>query len=84
MLCHTKGVSICPLHFDAPLYVWMPHMFGWPTVCLNAPHMFGCPNICGHPHMFGCPHMFEHPAVCLGDVWMPTVHTQHIESMLSH
>ena len=34
--------------------------------------------------MFGCPHMFEHPAVCLGDVWMPPVHTQYIESMLYH
>ena len=36
------------------------------------------------PCMFGCPHMFEYPAVCLGDVWMPPVHTQHIESMLCH
>ena len=28
--------------------------------------------------------MFEYPAVCLGGVWMPPVHTQHIESMLCH
>ena len=28
--------------------------------------------------------MFEYPAVHLGDVWMPPVHTQYIESMLYH
>ena len=42
------------------------------------------PLMFGHPHMFGCPHMFEYPAVCLGDVWMPPVHTQHKDSMLCH
>ena len=40
MLCQTKGVSICPIHLDAPiyldgcLYVWMP------SICLDAPCMF--------------------------------------------
>ena len=63
MLCHTKGMSICPHTFGCPLYVWVPLMFRHP-ICLDATHIF------------------EHPAVCLGDVLMPPVHTQHIESML--
>ena len=59
MLCHTKGVSLCP-------------------------HTFGCPSCLDTPICLDALHMFEHPAVCLGDVWMPPVHTQHVESMLCH
>ena len=33
MLCHTKGVSICP------------HTFGYPPVCLNTPYVW-TPPIC--------------------------------------
>ena len=51
MLCHTKGMPICPIHLDAPcldapLYVGMS-----PYVSM-APYMFG------HSHMFGCPCTF--------------------------
>ena len=52
MLCQTKGCPYAPIHLDAP-YVWMPHVFGWLPVCLDAPHM--SPSMFGHPHMFGCP-----------------------------
>ena len=34
-------------------YIWMPHMSGYPPVCLNV------------------------APVCLDDVWMLPVHTQH-------
>ena len=64
MLCHTKGVSICPHTFGWAHYVWMPLMFGHPQYVWMPP--------------------FEHHAVCLGDLWMPPVHTQYIESMLCH
>ena len=64
MLCHTKGVSICPIHLDAsicvdaPCMFGCPHMFGWPPVCLNAP-------ICvDTPCMFACPHVWT-PTICL-------------------
>ena len=97
MLCQTKGVSICPIHLDAP-------------ICLNAPCMLGCPHMFGYPlyvwmapyaslyvwmplygrvpPMFGCPlyawtpHMFRCSPICLDDVWMPPVHTKHKEMML--
>ena len=54
-----------------PPYVWMPQYVDTP-ICLDA-------LLVWTPPMFGCPHMFEHPALCLGDVWMPPVHTQHME-----
>ena len=77
------GMSICPIHLDAP-YVWM------------APCMVECPHMCGHPlyvwmpPMFGCylyvwmPPCVWTSSVCLYNVWMPPVHTQHKESMLCH
>ena len=40
MFCQTKGVSICPHTFGCPQYVWMP------PICLDALHMFGCPTVC--------------------------------------
>ena len=67
MLCHTKGVSICPHTFGCPhmcgctLYVWMPLMFR-------------------HTHMFGCPHIFEHPAVWLDTSCAYTTHRKHAMS----
>ena len=42
MLCHTEGVSICPIHLDAFC------MFGCPS-CLDIPHMFGCPHMFEYP-----------------------------------
>ena len=53
------------------------------------PHTFGCPLYVWMPSCLDTPicldaPMFEHPAVCLGDVWMPPIHIQHIESMLCH
>ena len=91
-----RGCPYAPIHsdshmFDAP-YVWMPLMFGWLPVSLDAPHMPPC--MFGHPHTFWCPPMFRcpiyawtspyvwMPLICLDDVWMPHVHTQHKESML--
>ena len=72
MLCHTKGVSICPHTFGCPcmfgcqicvdtlLYVWKHPKYVWmPPVCLDT-------------------------LLCLDDVWMPPEHTQHKESMLCH
>ena len=72
----------CLHMFGHPLHVWIPPCLD-ATICVDTPYVW-MPLMFGHPHMFGCPHMFEHPAVCLGDVWMPPVHTQHIESMLCH
>ena len=52
MLCQTKGVSIYPIHLDAP-------------ICLMSPCMFDAFCMPGYPHMFGCTHcMFECP-ICL-------------------
>ena len=65
MLCQTKGVSIYPIHLDAPIFLDAPCMFGCHHMFGCTPCMFGCP-------MFGCPpvtmdaHMFGHPLyVCL-------------------
>ena len=111
ILCHTKGCPYAP-------YIWMPHMFGWPHVCLNAPYvvdtpcMFGCPlcldATCLFGHHFICldtaicfdapicldapPECLDAhicldvwtPPVCLDNVCMPPIHTQHKESMLCH
>ena len=69
MLCHTKGVSICPHTFGCPhmygctLYVWMPP-YVWMAHC-----MFECPHMFGHPLYVCMPPMFgQHPYV-----WMPPV-----------
>ena len=59
MLYHTKAVSICPIHLDAPSTIECPHMFGHPSVCLDTTNMFGCPQYVWTPlyvwMMFGCP-----------------------------
>ena len=93
MLCLTKGVSICPNTFGCPTCLDDPHMFGHP-ICLDAPCMFGYPHMFGHPICLDAPCMFRYtpyvwtppyvwmPPLCLDDVWMPTVHIQHKESML--
>ena len=58
------------------MYRGHPNIWGTPTS--------GCPlNICGHSHMFGCPPCLDAP-ICLEDVWMPPVHTQHKGCMLCH
>ena len=91
---HKFGYPIC---LNAPCMLGCPHMFGWPPLYLDAPnmplcmfehpHMFGCPCMLGYhlcldaPCMLGYPHMFRCP-ICLDDVWVPPVHTQHKESML--
>ena len=65
---HTFG---CPM-FGCPPYVWM-------ALC-----MFGCPHMCGHPlYVWICPYVWTSP-VCLDNVGMPPVHTQHKESILCH
>ena len=59
MLCHTKRCQYAP-------YIWMPHMFGWPPVCLNAP-------IHVDTHCtFGCSQCLDTP-VCLDAtyIWTP-------------
>ena len=80
-----RGCPYAPIHLDAlrrldtpvcvnaPLCLDAPCMFGWPHMlpCMfGHPHMFGCPCMLGHPHIFRCP-------LCLDDVWMPPVYTQH-------
>ena len=89
-----------PLYvWTPPVYldVWMPPVHTQHKACfvtlrqcpyapihLDAPCMFGCPSCLDTPICLDAPHMFEPPALCLGDVWMPPVHTQQIESMLCH
>ena len=46
MLCHTKELSICPHTIGCPLHVWMPPACLDATICLDALHMFGCPTVC--------------------------------------
>ena len=80
MLCQSKGVSICPIHFDAP-------------ICLDALCILGCPNMFGCTHCmfkwppyvwmplvwlmppicFGCPCMFDAPNMfgCPLYIWTP-------------
>ena len=36
MLCQAKGMSICPIHLDAPCMFGCPCMLGCP-LCLDAP-----------------------------------------------
>ena len=78
-------------------YVWMPpvclmpHMFGCPS-CLDSSCIFECPPYASLyvwippyiwvPPMFGCPLVCLDAPICLDDVWIPPVHTQHKESML--
>ena len=71
-------VCLGALMFGYSLYVLTPPYVMTPPVCLNAPLFLDTPC------MFGCTHMFGHTPVCLDDVWMPPVHTQHKESMLCH
>ena len=65
-----RGYPYAPIHFDAPIcldapcmfdapYIWMPLMFGWLPVSLDAPI---CPLYVWNP-LLGCP-------LCLDDVWM--------------
>ena len=96
-MCGHSNMFGCPLYihntkklcFVTLRGVHVPHMWT-PPVCLDGPCMFECPHMYGHfmyvwmPLMCGHPHVFEYPAVYLGDVWMPPVHTQHIETMLCH
>ena len=73
-----------------PPYVWMPpacldapHM---PPCMSGHPHMFGYPCVLGCPLCLDAPHMppcmlgysicLDAP-ICLDDVWMLPVHTQH-------
>ena len=86
-----------PICLDSPVCLDALHMFGHTAKWLDAPCMFGCPNMCEHPHMsghppvyldtthmFGCPQDVWKPPACLDGVWMPSVHTQHKESMLCY
>ena len=60
LCCRYRGV--CP-----PVCLDIPHMFGYPPlclitpICLYVPCMFGCPPCLYFPHIFGCPWMFGHP-----------------------
>ena len=64
MLCHTKWVSICPIHLDAPIGVDAPCMFGWSPVCLNVPICLEQP-VCLHaPHVWTPPICLDAP-ICL-------------------
>ena len=58
-------------------------MFGCPPVCLDVPSVW-TPPVCFGTLLFGCTLYVWTPPVCLDDVWMPTVHTNHKESMLCH
>ena len=40
---HTFG---CPHMFGCPMYSWMPLVCLDSTICLDALHMFGCPTVC--------------------------------------
>ena len=72
-----------------PQYIWIPAvcldapcMFGWPPYVWTPPHMLGCPlYVWISPYAWTPPYIWM-PPVCLDDVWMPPVHTQHKESML--
>ena len=71
ILHQTEGCPYAPIHLDAPIcldpcmfgapYVWMPLMFGWIPVSLDAPHMSPC--MFGHPHIFGCPLCLDAPCM---------------------
>ena len=56
--CHmfgcTPGMFVCPHMFGCPLYVWMPPMFGHPSVWSDAPTCLDNPYM-DVLHMFGCP-----------------------------
>ena len=76
MLCHTKGVSICPHTFGCPCMFRCPHMFRCIPVCLDVPICLDGPICLDAPIcldttcMFECPHVWTPP--CLDDpVWMP-------------
>ena len=47
------------IYLECPLYVWMPPMFGWPPVSLDAPHMSPC--MFGHPICLDAPVCFAIP-----------------------
>ena len=68
-----RGCPYASIYLDAP-------------ICLNAPHMppcmFGCPCMLGCPLYALTPPYVQMPPICLDDVWMPPVHTQHKERML--
>ena len=86
MLCQAKGVSICPNTFvcphmlDAHLYVWMPHMFGHPAVCLDDSYVWNPPYVWTPPICLDAPIYLDASPVCLDTpicldallyVWMP-------------
>ena len=35
-----------PIHLDAPMYVWIPPVCLDAIICLDALHMFGYPTVC--------------------------------------
>ena len=66
---YAPYIWIPPICLDAPCMFEWPHMFGQP------PHMFGCSPAClDIPHVWACLYVWM-PPECLGDVWMPPVHT---------
>ena len=73
-----------PCMFDAPC-VWMLLMFGWLPVSLDAPICLpvwlDTPIHFGAPYVW-MPHVCLDAPICLDDVWMPPVQTQHKESLL--
>ena len=81
MLCQTKGVSICPMHLDAPISLDTPiclngPLYVWMTLYVRVSPMFECPL-----YAWTTPICLDAP-IYLDDVWMPPVYTQHKESML--
>ena len=73
----------CPHMFGCPLYIQntkkacFVRLRGCPyaSIHLDAPICLNAPCMLGQPHIFRCP-------ICLDDVWMHPVHTQHKERML--
>ena len=72
MLCQTKGVSIYPIHLDAPicldtpmfecpLYDGIPPYAWMPPYVWMAPWMFGCPCMSGCPLYLDAPCMLGQP-----------------------
>ena len=68
-----------------PPYVWIPPVCVYTPIyldthiCLDTLLYVWTPPLC-----LNAPSMFGHPPICLDDVWMPPVHTEHKESMLCH
>ena len=99
-ICVDTPMFGCPHMFGCPLYIHNTRKACFVTLrVVHMPHVWMPSYVWMAPCMFECPHMFgQYPYVCFPlyvwtppvcfdaplYVWMPTVHTQHKESMLCH